>query len=125
LNSRVCRLFKSKKAFFYGDYDLDIYIGTKSDYKCLEHVVNKVIQKGGGGWIGNCRLENGTYIPNRSITSIINEFGNVYDSQIHKFLPSRDKFVMKQVFDYRNDGNFKMIACETDHLYYVFCFATS
>jgi hypothetical protein len=124
LNHRVCRLFRSKSASFYGDYDLDIYIGTKSDYKSLQNVVQKVITKG-RGWIGNCSLEDEVHMSNTSMSSILNEFGSINSYQMHKFVPPKDKFVMKQVTHYRKDGNFKMIACETEHMYYVFCFATS
>jgi len=123
-NSRVTRLFRNKKAYFYGDYDLDVFLGDKHDYKSLEAVVAKVLARS-SGWIRTCKLENekiGTYT---TMHHIISEFGRLDDSQIHKFVPRKEKCAIVQSRIYRKDGNFSFIACETERYYYVFAFATS
>jgi hypothetical protein len=124
LNSRVTRLFKNKKAFFYGDYDLDVYLGSKHDDGSLEATVQKVIDRG-GGWLRNIKVEKRELGAYRRIDSIISEFGRVDDDQLHKFLPRKESGALKQSFVYRKDGNFIFIACETERFYYVFAFATS
>ncbi len=124
LNYRISRIFKDEHTYFYGDCELDVFIGTKNDYSCVQDVVRKVKEKG-SGWIRNCRLEDeivGTY---GSLTNIINEFGNISESQMHKIFPKKETKEVKSSFIYRKDGNFTIIACETERFYYVFCFATS
>jgi hypothetical protein len=124
LNSRVTRLFKNKKAFFYGDYDLDVYLGSKHDYASLEAAVAKVLDKC-GGWVCQVTVEKRVPGAYNRINSIISEFGRVDDDQLHKFLPHKESGMLKQSFVYRKDGNFTLIACETERFYYVFAFATS
>jgi hypothetical protein len=124
LNSRVIRIFKRKAAMFYGDYDLDIYVGTPDTYSCLQSVVAKVIQKE-KGWISNCSLEDETTVYYSSLESVISEFGSVSYSELHKLFPRKEKGSIEQTLVYRKDGNFKLIACKTPRFYYVFCFATS
>ncbi len=124
LNYRISRIFKNEHTYFYGDYDFDVYIGTKNDYSCIQDVFKKVIQKE-SGWIRNCKLEHeikGNYC---SLTNIINEFGYISESQMYKIFPKKETKEVKNSYIYRKDGNFQMIACETERFYYVFCFATS
>jgi hypothetical protein len=124
VNSRVTRLFKNKKAYFYGDYDLDVYLGSKHDDMSLEATVAKVIDRG-TGWLRNIKVEKKVPGAYNRIDSIISEFGRVDDDQLHKFLPRKESGVLKQSFVYRKDGNFSLIACESERFYYVFAFATS
>lgn len=115
---------------FYGDYDLDVYVGTHSDYDSLWAVAAKVI-RGGGGWIrytdmgvAESAFANAKY---SSMENLLGEFGWVSTDACEKLLPRKEKggehIVRTHVF--RRDGNFKLIAVETRRLYYVFCFATS
>jgi hypothetical protein len=127
MNSRVLRIFKNEEVYFYGDYDLDIYIGTKHDYRSLGDVAAAVIQAG-RGWIRNLK-EPERSLTDRSLTSILSECGYVPTCELSKFLPRKgvgeagDRLVRCDV--YRKDGNFAMFACETQRYYYVICFATS
>ena len=127
LNKRVLRIFKNPDVRFYGDYELDIYIGTKHDYGSLEDVVAAVVRSG-SGWIRNIR-EPERSLTDRSLTSILGECGWVPSTELAKLLPRKgvaeagDGLVRCDV--YRKDGNFTMIACETARYSYVICFATS
>jgi len=117
------RIFRGEDhAYFYGDYDLDIYIGTKHDYPSLDAVVAAVVRQG-GGWIRNIKHKERTEM--LYIANIINEFGHLPDKR--KLFPHKESaFDVRLPTDiYRHDGNFKMYACETPRFYYVFCFATS
>ncbi len=124
LNSRVTRLFKRDKAFFYGDYDLDVYLASKHDYKNLESVVGRVIDRS-SGWVTRCSLADGVVGEYRRLHNIISEFGRVDDDQIHKFVPRKESCELMQSVIYRKDGNFALIGCETDRFYFVFAFDTS
>jgi hypothetical protein len=126
LNDRIIRILKNKDTYFYGDYDLDVYIGTKHDYSNLQSCVAKVIQIG-KGWIKNCLINNDEMIGcfGSTIIGVIWQFGSIDEKYSKKILPRRDTGILKKTLVYRNDGNFKMIACETEYFYYVFCFATS
>lgn len=124
MNSRVKRIFNNPHTFFYGDYDLDVYIGQKDTYHSLQTVVRKVIKKH-NGWISCCSVANELVGDYSSLSQIIGEFGNIHYTQLHKLFPRKETSVLKQTLVYRKDSNFKMIACETDKFYYVFCFATS
>jgi hypothetical protein len=115
---------------FYGDYDLDMYVGTQSDYDSLWAVAAKVIRDG-SGWIRYTNMDvaesefaNAEY---SSMEKLLREFGWVSAAACEKLLPRKEKggehIVRTHVF--RRDGNFKLIAVETSRLYYVFCFATS
>jgi len=124
LNSRVARLFKRDKAFFYGDYALDVYLASKQDYKNLESVVGRVIDRC-DGWVSRCSVENGKAAEYRRLHNVISEFGRVDDDQIHKFVPRKESCDLLASVIYRKDGNFALIGCETERFYYVFAFATS
>ena len=56
-NKRILRIFRNESVRFYGDYNLDIYLGTKHDYTNLEQVISKVINIS-GGWIKNITLND-------------------------------------------------------------------
>lgn len=123
IGKNVMRIFQGDDpANFYGDYDLDIYIGTKHDYDSLDVVVSAVISCG-NGWIRYIKDKIRT--ESMYLASIINEFGNVSDKR--KLFPRKERaYDERHTVDiYRSDGNFKMYACETPRFYYVFCFATS
>ena len=119
------RALATGDASFYGDYELDVYIGTRHDYDSLSVVTAKVIRDG-GGWIRTCRLlehaENGEY---SSLNCVLSEFGWLSDAAAKRFLPRREDGRVLRTHVIRRDGNFNMIAVETARLYYVFCFATS
>jgi hypothetical protein len=122
LKPKIINIFKNSDSFFYGDYDLDIYIGTKNDYSSLESVVSKVIDNG-NGWIRNRDKEyKYTYY---SLEKIISFFGDIDSSSFRKLFPRKEKFSIKKTIELRKDGNFTTIASETNKFYYVFCFATS
>jgi hypothetical protein len=124
-NRRVLRIFRVTDTCFYGDYELDIYMGTKHDYTSLDAVIAKVIAKG-SGWIQNARPEDAqdttTY---GSLFDIVNEFGSVGHSEKRKLFPWRETGDLVRATVLRKDGNFGMVACETRRFYYVLCFATS
>ena len=128
INPRVLRIFKNEDTRFYGDYDLDIYIGTKHDYTSLHRVVDTVVHEKGTGWIRNIRdVEH--ILEDRSLTSILSECGWVPTKELPKLLPRKGVaeagLPLVNCWVYRNDGNFKVVACETGRYYYVICFATS
>ena len=54
-NKRILRIFRNESVRFYGDYNLDIYLGTKHDYTNLEQVISKVINIS-GGWIRSNKM---------------------------------------------------------------------
>ena len=123
---RAAGILADSETRFYGDYDFDMYIGTRHDYSGLEAVVAKVI-RGGGGWIRNCRVgeERDSYDRYSSLSSVLNEFCWLSEKGLRRLLPRKEDRSVVRVIVVRNDGNFKMIAVETQRLYYVFCFATS
>ena len=122
MNKRVLRIFKDEYTKFYGDYDFDIYIGTKHDYDCLEFVCEKVMSIE-SGWIKHCEFEK--ELIDRSLSSIVSEFASLSDQTMKKLFPRKESFKVQKIIQYRNDGNFKMFGCESEKFYYVFCFATS
>jgi hypothetical protein len=125
-NRRVLRIFHGENAaHFYGDYDLDIFMGTKHDYKSLDAVIAKTTAKS-GGWIHCVSPEDGTdSTAYSSLFDIMNEFASASQSQKRKLFPWRETGDLVRVRRMRDDGNFKMYACETQRFYYVLCFATS
>ena len=122
MNKRVLRIFKDEYTNFYGDYDFDMFVGTKNDYSCLEFVCEKVISIE-SGWIKQCKFEK--EIIDSSIGLIVSEFCSLQDQTMKKVFPRKESFKVQKIIQYRNDGNFKMFGCETERFYYVFCFATS
>jgi hypothetical protein len=127
MNPRVLRIFKNEEVYFYGDYELAIYLGIKHDYRNLEDVAKAVIQEG-SGWIRKL-TEPERSLTDRSLTSILGECGWVPTKELRKLLPRKGVAEASEVLlrcdVYRNDGNFMMFACETERYYYVICFATS
>lgn len=127
MNPRVLRIFKNENVNFYGDYDLDIYLGIKHDYRSLEDVAKAVIRDG-GGWIQNLKGPEQS-LTDRSLTSILSECGWIPAKELRKLLPRKGVAEASEALVrcdvYRKDGNFMMFACETRRYYYVICFATS
>ena len=130
MNYRITRIFNSHQVNFYGDYDLDIFIGTKHDYHSLINLLDKVIITS-SGWIRyiksqNCEL-NFSKDKFKNLSDILNDIGNVSSSDklFHKIFPKKENGNIHDIIITRYDGNFKMFACETDTFYYVICFATS
>jgi len=109
---------------FYGDYDLDIYLGTKHDYTNLEQVISKVINIS-GGWIKNITLHD--IKPNEltHLVSYMSYCGIIPHKELKKMFPRRENYNVTKGITLRKDGNFIMYACETEKFYYVICFATS
>lgn len=124
INPKVVSIFQNSESRFYGDYDLDIFIGTKHDYHSLEETISSVIETQ-KGWISNCKLEHSKQKVYSLLSQIISEFGYIENHSIKKILPKKENQNVLQTLELRNDGNFKMISCETEKFYYVFCFATS
>lgn len=126
INRKFRNIFKDKDNKFYGDYDLDVYFGTKNEYKTYEEVVEKVVKKE-SGWIRNIKDENKKQLevsPN-SLKHIVFEFGWLNERAIKKMFPRKETYEVINFYQYRSDGNFKMFAIETSKFFYVFCFATS
>jgi len=126
-NTKLLKIFKDENTYFYGDYDLDVFMNAKNEDKSinnLESIIDKVISNG-NGWIRCAKRE----IPEESnyvnLSEIINLFGNVSSNCIKKMFPKKENLIIKRSIKVRSDGNFIMIACETEKFYYVFCFATS
>lgn len=123
----VRRIFRDTDTCFYGDYDLDIYLGTFNDYPTLEEAVAAVLRRG-TGWIRHCSLEGAaagsrTY---RTLGHVVDEFGRLSERNLRKMFPRRETGDLVRTLVLRYDGNFKMIVVESQrHLYYIFCFATS
>ena len=123
-NKRILRIFRNKSVLFYGDYDLDIYVGTKHDYKDLEEVISKVIKKS-GGWIRNIRLEDKKPNESSDLGTYMCNCGIIPDKELKKMFPRRENYKVNKGITLRRDGNFMMYGCETEKFYYVICFATS
>ena len=123
-NKRILRIFRNESVRFYGDYDLDIYIGTKHEYTNLEQVISKVITIS-GGWIRNITLND--IKPNQSthLGTYMSDCGIIPDNEFKKMFPHRENYKVNKGITLRKDGNFIMYACETENFYYVICFATS
>ena len=116
----------NKDITFYGDYDIDIYLADKKIYTTIDYVIKKVINNS-NGWIKNCS-EIGNIIPINNLKDIMNLFGIINNNSITKLFPHREKQTGYQIIktvEFKNNGNFKLIACETNIFFYVFCFATS
>lgn len=124
INTKVTKIFSQSNSFFYGDYELDVYLASKGEYTTLESVLNRVISKS-DGWIYCCHNLPWSFPLYNSFASIIYEFGDI-DSRCFKMLfPKKEKNHILGSIQVRKDGNFKLIACESQRYYYVFCFATS
>lgn len=124
MNKSILRIFKNNNAYFYGDYELDIYISSKNDYFNIDDMLKQVIDNG-SGWIRCVRLDDTKNYECYSLSDIINKCGTVSDKAIRKMFPRKDNLLIKNALEIRNDGNFIMFACETERFYYVICFATS
>ena len=123
-NKRILRIVKHPEVRFYGDYDLDVYLGTKQDYKNLESVISKVIDSG-SGWIRNCRIDTAITNENTHLKKFMSDCGYMPDKQCMRLFPRREDGKVIRGITLRKDGNFIMDACETTRFYYVICFATS
>ena len=124
LNHRVTRVFRNGAASFYGDYDLDVYIGTKHDYGSLETVIEKVVGEE-GGWIRNVKLRDAVPLDTTHLSSILSDCGWFNDAAFKKIVPWKEDGVLVRALVLRKDGNFIFYGCETARFYYVICFATS
>jgi hypothetical protein len=122
LNKRVIRIFQNSNNFFYGDYNLDIYLGTKNDYHSLESMLEKVISIG-SGWIHSSN-ENFQY-KDYDLEDVISQCGSIDRKTLKKIFPKRETFQSIKTIKVRNDGNFILIGVETSQYYYIICFATS
>ena len=123
-NKKILSIFKDDNTYFYGDYELDIFISSKNDASDIYLVISEVISLS-RGWISNRGLQDAFESNYKNLSEIINEFGNVSSNNLRKIFPRRENLIVINSITLRNDGNFKMIACETERFYYVFCFATS
>jgi hypothetical protein len=130
INSKITRIFQNKQTYFYGDNELEIYIGTKNEYKSLEEVVDKVITIE-SGWIRNCGHiwgKDPKEEPLISLYRVINQLGNIDENLLKKIFPRKEDYIINEncrYLIYRNDGNFHMSAYQSNKFFYVFCFATS
>jgi hypothetical protein len=124
LNQRVTRIFQNRGASFYGDYDLDIYIGTKHDYGSLEAVIEKVLRDG-SGWIRNVKMRDAIALEARYLSRLMSDCGWFEDAAFKKMVPWKEDGRLLHTLVLRKDGNFIFYGCETARFYYVICFATS
>ena len=130
LNKHATRIFQKgctlsrPKVYFYGDYDLDIFIGTKNDYANLEAVATKIIAQR-RGWVRHCRMEDSSLWDIKHLDQVVALCGHVPERELKKMFPRREDCTVLKCFVLRRDGNFFMCACETSRFYYVVCFATS
>ena len=125
LNTRGPLITRDReKAFFYGDYDLDVFLTAKKDYGDLESVVRRVIDQR-GGWIRQIKATDARPSGETSVAQIMSNFGWISDSALRRMFPRKENGVIKNALVYRKDGNFSFYACETEKFYIVFCFATS
>ena len=122
-NKRILRIFRNKSVLFYGDYDLDIYLGTKHDYTNLEQVITKVINIS-GGWIRSNKMSISPIRLNH-LDKYMYDCGIIPDNEFKKMFPRRENYKVNKGIKLRKDGNFILYACETENFYYVICFATS
>jgi hypothetical protein len=123
---KICRILKNSYTRFGGDYELEIYLGTKNEYNSLEEIVQKVF-KNGSGWIKNLKYYEKKELPfsKYELLNVLWNFGRVDENDLKDFYPRKETFEPIQYFQYRNDGNFQCFALETTKFYYVYCFATS
>lgn len=127
VNKRILRIFRNNEVRFYGDYEFDIYLGTKNDYDNLESVVKKVIYNG-SGWINNNQLHKAKLCYVTDLSHYISHCCLIPVREFKKMFPrreNRNNYNIVKALELRNDGNFYMYACETSRFYYVICFATS
>jgi hypothetical protein len=124
------KALRNDRMSFYGDYSLSVYIGTRNDYDSLWGVAAKVIHNG-DGWVRCNKMEEAAAeyagIEYRALEDVLSTFANLSDSACKRLLPrkERDGGHILRTTVFRRDGNFYLIAVETQRLYYVFCFATS
>ena len=123
-NKRILRIFKNDDVCFYGDYELNIYLGTKHDYPNLETVVSKVISNS-NGWVRYITPDNAKQTESSYLSNYISSCGWMPDNEFQKMWPRREDCRVVKGYELRKDGNFQMFACETSRFYYVICFATS
>ena len=118
------RALATGEASFYGDCELDIFIGTRNDYDSLLEVAETVL-RAGGGWIRSSKMNDAKPVEYSSMSRVLSEIGWFSDSAERRILPRRERGRVLRSFVFRNDGNFKLFAAETEGFYYVICFATS
>ncbi len=123
-NKRVLRIFKNSEVLFYGDYDLDIYMGTKNDYDSLESVIYKVISKS-DGWVSNHEFTEAISYDKDNLQYYISKCGYIPYKEFTKIFPHKENYNVVKGLKIRDDGNFLIYGCETLRFYYVICFATS
>jgi hypothetical protein len=125
LNTRGPWILRDReKAYFYGDYDLDIYLTAKKDYADLASVVRRVVSMR-GGWICGINATDAHTSGETSLGQIMSNFGWISDSALRRLFPRKETGVIKNALVYKKDGNFYFYACETEKFYIVLCFATS
>jgi hypothetical protein len=124
-NTRAPWILRDKeKAFFYGDYDLDVFLTAKKDYKDLASAATRVIEQK-GGWIRQIKGTDARPSYESSVAQIMSNFGRISDSALRRMFPRKETGVIINALVYMKDGNFIFQACETEKFYIVFCFATS
>ena len=124
-NKRILDML-NKDIIFYGDYDIDIYMADKKIYSSIDCVIKKVINNS-EGWIKYCS-EIGNIISINNLIDIMSLFGIIRNNSIAKLFPhceKRNSYKTIKTIELKNNGNFKLLSCETNNFFYVFCFATS
>jgi len=124
-NKKICRIFNKNKNYtnFYGDYDLEIFLGTFNDYDSLETFYHKVLSNS-SGYLRNYN-KNITSSMEHNISYVLNRIGSVPESNYRKIFPKKEKYETVKTYKLREDGNFYIYAIQTTKFYYLICFATS
>lgn len=115
-NKKILNIFKDINTYFYGDYDLDIFMLSKNEDKKAD-VYTIAIKK------SYCDYKNVSNFCH--LSEIINKFGEVSTNNLKKIFPKRETMKITKSVTIQDDGNFCKIGCETDRFYYLLCFSTS
>lgn len=117
-NKKILNIFKDVNTYFYGDYDLDIFMLSKNEDKKTD-VYTMAMRC-------DCDYRNDRYDSNfYHLSEIINKFGEVSPNNLKKIFPKRETMKITKSITMQDDGNFVKIACETERFYYLLCFSTS
>lgn len=116
-HTKVLKIFKNQNNYFYGDYNLDIFLSSKKEYKQdLETFVLKLVPNG----------ERQEYQREyKNLYEVIENFGWISTSDIKKMFPRKENMTVYKTITICNNGNYMTLACETERFYYMFYLVTS
>ena len=117
-HKKILKIFNEETTYFYGDYNLDIFMLSKNEWKNAD--LNKVVERVLDEDINTLKDESYT-----TLGEIVQKFGQISEKNLKRMFPKKENMNVNKSFTIRNDGNFYTIACETERFYYVFCFVSS